>query len=153
MRIEQIMTKQVDVCRPEDTLNAAARIMWDDDCGCVPVVADDRTHRVVGMLTDRDICMAAYTRGERISAVRVADAMSRGVRSCSPESTPAEAEAIMRAARVRRLPVVDGSGALLGIVSLADLAREAETEKGTRRKEVTEEQVGATLAEICAPRA
>jgi CBS domain-containing protein len=62
MSVKDLMTKNVKTCRPSDLLNAAARIMWEEDCGCVPVVGDD--NQLVGMLTDRDICMATYTRNQ-----------------------------------------------------------------------------------------
>ena len=77
MRVEQLMTRTVETCEPHDTLVTAARIMWTRDCGCVPVVVpEEGGHRVVGMLTDRDVCMAAYLQGRPLSEISVASVMS-----------------------------------------------------------------------------
>lgn len=152
MSVEQLMTKDVRVCRPEESLNDAAKIMWESDCGCVPVVSGDDERKLVGVITDRDICMAAYTQGKRLEDLPVDRAMAREVLTCSPADAIAAAERMMRKACVRRLPVVDESGHLLGIVSLADIAREAARERETRKKEVTDAEVGETLSAICEPR-
>jgi CBS domain-containing protein len=152
MRIEQLMTKSPKSCQPGDTLDEAAQMMWDRDCGCLPVAADDGSQRVIGMITDRDICMAAHFHGRPLTAIRVADAMARDVWACNPGDAPCEAEAIMREARVRRLPVVDEANQLLGLISLADLAREAERQHWKRKREITVAEVGDVLAMICRPR-
>jgi CBS-domain-containing membrane protein len=152
MRIEQVMHKQVDSVKPDQSLNDAARILWERDCGCLPVVCDDASRRVVAMLTDRDICMAAYLRGRPLAELPVHGAMSHELHACSPEDSIEEAEALMRRAQVRRLPVVDASGQLVGIVSLSDLARAAEAGRGPKQALRGEAEVGATLAAICAPR-
>lgn len=153
MKIEQLMTKAVSTCRPDETLDAAAHRMWQADCGCLPVTEADGSGRVLGMLSDRDICMAAHFRGRSLHEIRVGDAMAREVRACNPGDSLAEAEAIMCEARVRRLPVVDSAEQLLGIISLADLAREAARERGAKkRKQVSETEIGGTLAAICEPR-
>lgn len=152
MKIEDLMTRKVGTCCPDDSLSRAAQLMWDYDCGCVPVVSGDGSKRVVGMLTDRDICMATHFRGASPKSVRVADAMSKTVRSIGPSSSPADAEAVMRDARIRRLPVVDAKQQLLGLVSLADLARAAQREHGSRVRSVSEEEIGQTLEWICTAR-
>lgn len=146
-RVEQLMTKEVRTCTPVQTLNDAARAMWEGDCGCIPVLAEEGRDRVVGVLTDRDICMAAYTQGRTLREVRIGDVMTRAVLSCGPGDTLDEAEATMRAGRVRRLPVVDDAGKLLGILSLADIARDAE-QRGARAGGPRAADVGRTLAEI-----
>lgn len=149
MRVDAIMTKQVNTCSPADTLAEAARLMWDHDCGCLPVCAADDATRVVGMVTDRDICMSTLFAGRPLHELRVADAMSRQLMVCRPEDALIDAENAMRRARIRRLPVVDDQGALVGIISLADLAREAAREDTHPKQEVTETEVGGTLAAIC----
>jgi CBS domain-containing protein len=124
--------------------------MWKQDVGSLPVVENER---VVGMITDRDACMAAYIQGRRLDQIEVRVAMSRNLYSCDPDATPAEAEAVMTEHQVRRLPVVDGDGRLLGIVTLADLARRAIA--GTNAdasNAVTSRAVTATFAAIVAPR-
>jgi CBS domain-containing protein len=152
MRVEEIMTKSVRTCRPEDTLSQAAQIMWEADCGAVPVVSSEGEGRVVGMITDRDVCMATYTRGRTLAELRVRDAMAGDLRCCKPSDTLAEAEESMRSAQVRRLPVVDESGHLVGLLSLADLAREAARERGSKRPAIRSQEVGDTLASICQSR-
>ncbi len=151
MKIEQLMTKQVSSCAPDGSLDEAARIMWERDCGFVPVT-EGPERRVVGVVTDRDACMAAYTRGEALAAIRAGDVMSTGVHTCRATDDIATAEATMREAQIHRLPVVDDAGQLLGVISLADVAREARRETGSRRSEVSPEKVGETLAAIRQPR-
>lgn len=104
------------------------------------------------MVTDRDICMAALTRGQPLHAIPIGVAMSKDVRSCSPDATLVEAEDVMRVAQVRRLPVIDSDGCLVGIVSLNDLARLAERETGRKSRDLSSQEVTATLAAIGAPR-
>ena len=85
MNVGQLMTRTVHACNPDDPLHVAAQIMWEQDCGCVPVVVDEEGgSRVVGMLTDRDVCMAAYTQGKALAVIKVSSAMSREVCSCRP---------------------------------------------------------------------
>lgn len=143
MKVEDIMVREVRCCAPTDALNHGAQIMWESDCGCVPVV--DADGRVIGMLTDRDICMAAYTQGATLSGIGVASAMCREVFSCRPSDDLPVAQELMRRHRVRRLPVTDAEGKLVGIVSLSDIARAlAHTAAG-------QAQVASTLVAICAP--
>jgi CBS domain-containing protein len=124
--VEQLMSRAVATCRPDDRLDAAARIMWEHDCGVVPVtVVEDGGERVVGMLTDRDVCMAAYTQGRPLWDIPATVAMSHVVRSCRPRDTIKSALAVMAAERIRRLPVLDErSDRLVGLLSLADVARQ-----------------------------
>ncbi len=149
-RVEQLMSRVVATCRPDDRLNAAARIMWERDCGVVPVtMPDGDAERVVGMLTDRDVCMAAYTQGRPLEELVVSSAMSRTVHACAPgDSLPAALER-MAAARVRRLPVVDGAGRLVGLLSFADVAHE----DARRHKVVKPRDFVRTVEAITAPRA
>jgi CBS domain-containing protein len=114
------MTRNVASCTTSESLNRAAQLMWDRRCGSVPIL--DESGRVVGMITDRDVCMAAYTQGKRLDDIPVTTAMSRPVRTCAPSATVDEAEDLMMAHGVRRLAVVD-DGQLCGVVSLDDLAR------------------------------
>lgn len=152
MRIEQLMTKDVACCGPDESLERAAQIMWERDCGFIPVVEQGDSRRVLGVVTDRDTCMAAYTRGKALPQIRVGDVMSKQVRSCRPTEDLSEAEAVMREAQVHRLPVVDDADQLLGVISLADIAREAGRETGARRPEVSATEIGETLARIRQPR-
>ena len=150
MKISQIMKSDVEICAPEDNLAAAASRMWDCDIGCLPVL--DGEGHVIGMVTDRDVCMAALTRGQRLHEIPVSVAMSKEILSCGPEATLIEAEEIMRSGQVRRLPVIDSTACLVGLVSLNDLARLAEREIGRKNRDLSAQEVTATLAAICEPR-
>jgi len=123
VNVERMMRHNVRACSPWDSLNDAARIMWDDACGCVPVV--DASHRPVGFLTDRDICMAAYTQGRPLGGIRVESAMAKKVVSCGIHDDIEHAVQMMRGTYVRRLPVVDAQGVLVGLLSLDDIACES----------------------------
>lgn len=150
MNVAQIMNRNLETCRREDTLAMAAVKMWDRDVGHLPVV--DEHGRIVGTITDRDICMTACFQGRPLHELAVSAAMSNEVHACAPEDALIEAEEIMRTHQLRRLPVIDGSGTLCGIITINDLAREAEREEGRRRHEVTPQEVTVTLAAIGAPR-
>jgi CBS domain-containing protein len=149
MNAGDIMSDEVFTCRATDVLDTPARLMWEHDCGSVPVVDDEQ--RVVGVITDRDICMAAYTQGRRLSEMSVSSAMSRQVHACSAGDGLAAVERIMREERVRRVPVVD-AGRLVGIVSLGDLALAALDGLGIPNAPVSAERVVLTLGTVCQPR-
>jgi CBS domain-containing protein len=152
MTIAGLMSQPVWHCRPDDTLEYAAGQMWDHDCGSLPVCSADGTPRVIGMLTDRDVCMAALFQGKPLRELKVIDAMSRDIRVAEVDDRPEDVELMMREVKIRRVPVTDTSGALVGIVSLADLARAARG-RATSRKQgvISEKDVGHTLAAICEP--
>lgn len=125
MKIDEIMKRNVKVCRQGDNLNSAAQLMWDNDCGCVPVLASDGSGKIVGVITDRDICMAAYTRGKLLKDLDVEAAMAGRIVCCRPDDELSAAMTVMREKHVRRLPVIGHDGALAGILSLDDIAYEA----------------------------
>jgi CBS domain-containing protein len=147
MKIGDFMTQGVYTVRREDNLELAAQQMWEHDCGALPVI--DRGGRVVAMITDRDVCMAGYTQGKPLAAIRVSTAMSKSLVSCGPDDTMSSAERVMRQHQVRRLPVVDDDGRLVGIVSLNDLAIEAVSQRKQSDGELTVNEMATTLAEIC----
>ena len=143
MKVAELMIEEVIACSPDDALNRAAQIMWENDCGCVPVV--DRAARLIAMLTDRDVCMAAYTRGGTLKDIRVSAAMSSELYSCKPDDDLVVVQKMMRERQVRRIPVSDDAGRLVGILSLNDVAR------AIARKAVTKTSAADTLVKICAP--
>jgi len=151
VKVLNLMAHHVRTCAPEDSLNTAAHIMWVGDFGCVPVVDEDS--RVVGMITDRDICMAAYTRGVSLHALSVKSAMAKEVVCCAPEDDILVAEKLMRKNEIRRLPVVDALGKLVGIISIDNIVRQALREHlmGQPRS-ISDLEVTETLATICTPR-
>jgi CBS domain-containing protein len=93
--------------------------MWDRDCGVIPVV--DAAGQVVGVVTDRDICIGLATKGRTASHVAAREIMSRGLHTCLPGDDVAAALDVMKSAKVRRLPVIDRDGHLKGILSLNDV--------------------------------
>lgn len=147
MQVKELMTQQVQSCGPEASLERAAQLMWDYDCGCIPVCAGDGAGQPIGVVTDRDICMSALFQGKPLRELRVSDAMAKQLLSCRPEDSLEQAEKAMRAAHIRRLPVVDDQGRLVGMLSLADLAREAARD----RRQLSEGEVNMTFAAICEP--
>jgi len=118
--VKEIMSTDVCVVRHWETLNRAARLMWERDLGCVPVV--DEATQLVGIVTDRDVCMGAYTQGRRLDDIHVGSVCTRTVYQVGPDTTLHAAEALMRERRVRRLPVCDAHGMVIGMLSIADLA-------------------------------
>jgi len=142
-RVDELMSTGVKTCSPRQSLADAAQIMWECDCGCVPVV--DASGRVAGMITDRDICMSAYFRGATLREIAIADAMSRRVLAVRPNDSVQDAEALMRRVQVRRLPVADAEGRLLGMLSLGDIAIAAE---GRGRSRGSRGPAGIDLREV-----
>jgi CBS domain-containing protein len=144
MKASEIMSKEVVTCHVGDSVNRAAQLMWEHRCGCVPVLDDNE--RVVGILTDRDACMAAYTQGRSLAQIPVETAMTSPVKACEASAKIDEVLQAMMISRVHRLLVMDAEGRLEGLVSLDDIARAAAAWDG--KSEIDLEQVALTLAEI-----
>jgi CBS domain-containing protein len=148
MFVADIMTTDVATCLESDSLDQAARIMWERDCGIVPVLSE--TGRVIGVITDRDAVMAAHFEGKTLSEIPVGRVMSRSVHACDPGDSLEAAEDRMQSAQVRRLPVINMTEQMVGILSLNDIARASDPQDGT--DEVPIVLVGQTLASIGRPR-
>jgi CBS domain-containing protein len=123
MKVREIMTSDVKSCSADTNLATAAEIMWKHDCGAVPVT--DGGGSVVGMITDRDICIAAATKSRPEGDIQIREVLSKPLRSCSPTDDIRSAMETMKNEQLRRLPVVDSDGRLAGIVSLHDIAMQA----------------------------
>ena len=147
MKIRDLMTKHVASVHATDSTAVAARMMWDCDCGAIPVLDDDGC--VIAMITDRDICMATLMRDRAPSAIPVSEAMSHDLQCCGPDDNVSAAEQMMRAHQVRRVPIVDRERRPLGMLSLADIARASDQRPGRGARPVAAEEVAGTLAEIC----
>lgn len=141
-----VMTRNVRTCSADDSLNQAARIMWEVDCGAVPVIDSDG--KLIGIVTDRDVCMAAYTRGQPIWACVVGSVMSTPSHHCAPHHSVEQIAEIMREHQIRRVPVTDSAGQLVGLVSLADLARYVDSNAGSSGRAPW---FTATIAAVSAP--
>lgn len=124
MRVVEIMTGTPYHCSPETNLGSATELMWIGNCGFLPVVGQD--NKVIGVITDRDICVALGTRNRTAGNVTVGEVMSGKMFSCAPEDQIEFALETMRAGHVRRLPVVTKAGALVGVVSIDDAIIHAE---------------------------
>ncbi len=146
MNVNELMSREPRVVRMGDRLDAVARVLWDHDCGAVPVVDDKGL--LVGVVTDRDVCMAAYTQGRALGDIPVDASMARSVRTCRPDDAAAMAMATMQEHQVHRLPVVDGRGAPVGMLSTNDLVRAV----ASRPAAIDTGAVVKTLARIGAPR-
>jgi len=151
MNVQDLMTRSVQSCSPDDTLDRAAQLMWENDCGIIPVCSTDGIKRTIGVITDRDICMCAHIQGRALHDIKISAAIrDQKLRVCRTSDSVEQAEAAMRQARIRRLPVVDAQGDLVGMLSLADLARAAGRGKGSEAQITETELVGALVA-ICTP--
>jgi CBS domain-containing protein len=146
MKVQDVMTYNVQSCRPETNLATAAMQMWKGNFGALPVVNADR--KVVGVITDRDICIAAGTKNRDPADIRVKEVMSGQVYACSADTDIQQAIKIMQEKQVRRLPIRNAiDGKLEGILSIDDLALHAD---GRTRGGLSPRDVENTLRAICA---
>ena len=122
MKVKSVMATDVASCQPGDSLYTAARLMWDRDCGVVPVV-DSESGRLEGVVTDRDLCMAAMLSNR--GPMPVSEVMAHDVHTCHIDDDLRDVHATMRDNKIRRVPVIDDEQHLVGIVSLRELAVEA----------------------------
>jgi CBS domain-containing protein len=123
MRVRDVMAKQTSCCGPDASLAAAAECMWKNGVGFLPIVGEGGN--VIGVITDRDISIALGTGRRRPSAWPVKDVMVPKLFTCTPEEDVHCALKTLRAQRIRRLPVIDREGALLGVFSINDVALKA----------------------------
>lgn len=147
MRVRELMSSEVLTCKDTDALADVARTMWNHDIGFMPVISSV-SGALAGVITDRDGFIAAYFSGEPLSEITVGSAMTARVSTCRSDATIEDAAQIMSDLQVRRLPVVDAEGKLVGVLSINDLARRA----ATAGDELFEEDVALTLGAICHPR-
>jgi CBS domain-containing protein len=141
------MNEKVSYCWPETSLAAAAVRMWDEDCGALPVVIDGG--RVIGMITDRDIAIAAGTKGRPAFNIPVREVMSQALYACSTDDDVHTALKTMRKEKVRRLPVIDGDGVLKGILSMNNIVLLAQKGEKKHPSELDYEDVVNTYKAIC----
>ena len=140
MKVKDVMTRRTQTCGPGTNLAEAAHLMWDADCGILPVVEGGK---LVGVVTDRDMYIALATQGKLAAQLVAANVLTQSVSSCGPEDDIASALATMKKAQVRRLPVVGFGDAVLGILSLSDIAAAAGPQKA-----IASDDVVATLQAI-----
>jgi CBS domain-containing protein len=143
VRVKQIMTPDPASCTPERTAREVAILMRDRDCGSIPVVESTAVHRLIGTVTDRDLAIRGLAAGlGPETAIR--DLMTLDPISCLPEDEIEDLRQVMIEQQVRRVPVVDVDGLLVGIVAQADIARE----EGA----ASDREVGRIIEAISEPR-
>ena len=145
MKIHDLMTSDVETCRPDTDLATIVRIMWDRDCGFVPVVDDAGALR--GVVTDRDICIASATRRMLPEYLSARQVMTHPVHACLPDDDVSDALSAMTRYKVRRLPVIDPNGTVKGVISMNDIVLASEQGLGPDPKTIV-----STLAAICVHR-
>lgn len=145
MHVQEIMTANPTCCGPETSLQEVAKMMADEDCGCLPVV--DENNKAVGTITDRDITCRTVAEGKNPLDLTAADCMSSPVISVSKNSDIDECCKLMEDNQLRRLLVVDDAGECCGIVAQADIALKAPRQlSGELVKEVSKESASASAA-------
>ena len=147
MKVKEVMTAGAKSCMLETSLADAASLMWENDCGVLPVVGVE--DKVVGLITDRDICFGAATKNRAPSEIAVGEVIAGEVFACGPEDDIQEALKTMRRERVRRLPVVGEGGTLQGIVSMNDVVLKAEEQSNGKAPELSYGDVVQTYKAIC----
>jgi CBS-domain-containing membrane protein len=130
MKVKEIMTPDAKAIWITQSLADAAKEMWENDCGALPIIKDGR--KVVGMLTDRDICMAAAMRDCKLSQISVEEVMNKRVYGTAVDEKIEEALHTMREHKIRRLPVLSPDGELEGIISMNDIVLHAKIQNGKK---------------------
>ncbi|HYL98121.1 MAG TPA: CBS domain-containing protein [Blastocatellia bacterium] len=147
MKVQEVMTANVKCCKPDNNLSEVVALMWDNDCGSLPVLADDGT--VAGLVTDRDIAVAVGTKNRLPSDIKVGEVMTRRVFGCAPDDDIHTALKTMRRDHVRRLPVIDEEGRLRGILSMNDVALHSQKFDGHKTPNLGYDDVVNTFKAIC----
>lgn len=137
MKCKLIMTKDPVCCLPGDSVDQAAQLMIDEDVGPIPVVADQKTKRLLGIVTDRDLAVKVVAPARHIPSVTVEEVMSRNPVTCHADDDLQLAVEAMEKHQVRRIPVVDDNNRIIGIIAQADIATRAHEPETTA--EVVEE--------------
>ena len=151
MRVKHVMTKNPTCCLTTDKARTVAGIMRDEHTGIVPVIDNEQSQKIVGVVTDRDLCMNVVAEGRGPDAVTVEECMTATVVTCSSTDSVEKATELMKDNQVRRIPVVDGERRVQGIVSMADLVTRADLKVGAMHE--TLKKVSAPTPEPSKPRA
>ena len=148
MKVEDLMTRDVKTCHRGTNLAEIANILWESDCGALPVVDDDG--KVVGIISDRDICFAVATKGRLASEVAAGEITSgRPIFTCTSKDSIQDALATMQQQQVRRIPVVNRENRIEGILSISDVVLAAQKEGRGYQEGVSNNEAITTLKAIC----
>lgn len=123
---QDIMSTDPTTVTPETPIDEAARLMKDQNVGMLPVVEREGSERLVGVVTDRDITIRHVAEGHSSPSCPVSEAMTKNVKTCSPDDDIKDVMHVMATEQVRRIPIVDERGSLVGVVAQADVARQAD---------------------------
>jgi CBS domain-containing protein len=145
MKVKDVMTPDAKAIWITESLAEAAKTMWENDCGVLPIIKD---RKVVGMITDRDICMASAVRDRNPSAISVEEVMNATVYAAEAEEDVEQALQTMREHKIRRLPVLNLAGELKGIVSMNDIVLKAKERNG-KKPQIAYADVVKTYQAIC----
>ena len=146
LTVGEICTSSPRVTSPEATLAQAAKVMWEGDCGMLPVV--DAARKVVGVISDRDVAMALAVRGEKALEARVKDLMNARVVSCRADEPAGAALSRLAKFQVRRLPVVSADGVIEGVLSIADAIKNSGRFMGDKGQDLTGDAIVRVLQAI-----
>ena len=146
MKVKHVMTKDPTCCVASDKAPRAASIMRDENVGSVPVIENEQSQRIVGIVTDRDLCMNIIAEGRDPNSVSIEACMTVPVVSCTTADSVQKATELMRENQIRRIPVVDEAGRLAGIVAMADIVA-----RGELKATETHETLGKVSAPASAP--
>lgn len=141
MNVKDVMTNNPACCTPKTKLTEVAKMMVDNDCGCIPVVENESTNKPVGMITDRDITVRTVAEGKNPLDLTAADAMTKDPVTVTADSSVEDCCNLMEKEQLRRIAVVDENGGCCGIVAQADIATSA---SGAKTAEVVQEVSKAT---------
>ena len=147
MKIRDIMSGDVRSCSPDDNLALVATMMWDHDCGIVPVV--NGAEKPIGVITDRDICIAVATKQRLASDISANEVVTGEIHACGPEDRISSALDLMKDKRIRRLLIIDEDGTLKGLLSLNDIVVHCERGKGKELPGFSDDDVMKALQAIC----
>ena len=142
MKIRDVMTLNPVHCVPQDSAQKVAKLLCEHNIGSLPVVENSKSRKLVGMITDRDLCCAVVATGLDPKTTIVASVMTTSPVSCRDGDNVETCERAMQHHQIRRIPVVDGEGCCIGMISQADLALKEKPER-----------VAKTVAEISKPEA
>ncbi|MGA8220093.1 MAG: CBS domain-containing protein [Candidatus Acidiferrales bacterium] len=149
MKVKEVMMRTAASCSPETNLGAAVEILWNRNCGILPIV--DENLKVTGVITDRDICVALGTRNRLPGEVNVSEVTTGKLFACAPDDEIRAALGKMAQAKVRRLPVVTAEGKLEGILSMDDVVMHSQASFGRAASELSHDDIVETLKQLYRP--
>lgn len=142
MKVGEVMTKNPACCWPSNSALTAATMMQQKDTGVLPVIHDPFTPTLVGVVTDRDLCLHVVAGGRDPAHIWISECMTEDPVCCTPDDDVLHALELMKEHQIRRLPVVNAKREIVGILALSDLVRKNAVGAG---------EIAATLRRICEP--